>query len=76
MSINETEDFKSLTFKLKNVDSNPQVRHHGVILWRLNLELSAHLLGDVEGLAVGPLVEPQAAERLSDDGVVGFLQPL
>jgi len=35
-----------------------------------------YLLCDVEGLAVGVLVEPHAAVRLSNDGVVRLLQPL
>lgn len=35
-----------------------------------------HLFCDVESLAVGLLVEPHAAERLSNDRVVRLLQPL
>jgi hypothetical protein len=36
----------------------------------------SHLLCDVEGAAIGLWVEPAAAEGLSQDGIVGLLDPL
>lgn len=63
-------------WKLKLTDDTA-VQERFFSLFKANaLQCCCYLLCDVEGLAVGLVVEPHAAKRLSNDGVVRLLQPL